>query len=318
MRVLIADDDAVSRAVLGAAVRQLGHECVMAEDGLAAWQMFSGRQPHVLITDWQMPGLDGTQLVGRVRRASLAAYTYVVVLTGRADLDASRAAMSAGADDLLRKPLHTAELDRKLIAAERLIGLHDGLRHDADSDALTGIGNRRRLAGDLETQHARAVRDRRSYGIAIADVDRFKAFNDGAGHLPGDEVLRTIAATLAATTRSDDSIYRYGGEEFVGLFPELTVTGAMSAATRWRTAVEDLAIPHPDGGLVTICVGLSVLRPSETKSEQLLARADGALYAAKALGGNQIALESAAGRLAVRSQTGSCLRPGASRSWNLA
>lgn len=286
MRVLIADDDAVSRTVLGAAVHRLGHDCAVAEDGLVAWRMFCGHQPDVLITDWQMPGLDGNQLVVRARQACEAAYTYVIVVTGQADGAAARASMSAGADDLLRKPLHPAELDRKLIAAQRLIVLHEVLRRDARSDALTGLGNRRRLAEDLAGQHARAVRHRQSYGIAIADIDRFKAFNDLAGHLAGDEVLRTIALRLGKTVRCGDSVYRYGGEEFVGVLPELTRGGAASAAERWREAIEDLAIPHPAGGLVTLSVGLAVRQGAETTAEDVLSRADQALYAAKTMGGN--------------------------------
>lgn len=286
MRILIADDDHVSRTVLGASVRRLGHQCAFAEDGLSAWRMFSASQPDVLITDWQMPGLDGNQLVSRVRRECVEAYTYVMVLTGQANGGAARASMSAGADDLLRKPLHPEELERKLIVARRLIGMHQGLRRDARSDGLTGLGNRRRLAEDLSGQHARAIRHHQSYGIAIADVDRFKDFNDGAGHLAGDEVLRAIARTLAANVRCGDRVYRYGGEEFVGLLPELTLGGAMGAAARWRAAVEDLAIAHPAGGRVTISVGLAVLRRAEPAPEDVFSRADQALYTAKTMGGN--------------------------------
>ncbi len=308
MRVLIADDDQVSRTVLGAAVRRLGHECVVAEDGLSAWRMFCGMQPDVLITDWQMPGLDGNQLVGHVRGACVAAYTYVMVVTGQADGEAARASMNAGADDLLRKPLHAAELDRKLIAARRLIDLHQGLRQDARSDPLTGIGNRRRLAEDLAAQHSRALRYRQSYGIAIADIDRFKAFNDVAGHLAGDEVLRTIAETLAAKVRCGDSVYRYGGEEFVGLLPELTLDGAMSAATRWRAAIEDLAIAHPAGGRVTVSVGVAVLRGTETAPEDVLSQADRALYIAKTRGGNRAEVPDARALRVVRAPAAQCLR----------
>ena len=250
--------------------------------------MFSGAQPDVLITDWRMPGIDGTELVGRVRRECVEAYTYVMVLTGHAGGEAARASMSAGADDLLRKPLRPDELDRKLIAARRLINLHEGLRHDARSDPLTGIGNRRRLAEDLAGQHARAIRHRQTYGIAIADIDRFKDFNDAAGHLAGDEALRTIATTLAAKVRSGDSVYRYGGEEFVGLLPEMTLAGAMSAGTRWRAAIEELALPHPAGGVVTLSVGLAVLRPGDQAPEDVLSRADQALYLAKTTGGNRV------------------------------
>ena len=295
MRVLIADDDEVSRTLLGGVVRRLGHECAIAEDGLSAWQMFPALRPEVLITDWRMPGMDGNQLVSRVRRDyCLEAYTYVMVLTGHADGEAARACMSAGADDLLRKPLHPAELDRKLIAARRLIGMHQDLRDDARSDALTGLGNRRRLAEDLAGQHARATRHRQSYGIAIADVDRFKGFNDAAGHLAGDGALRKIAAALAETVRCGDSVYRYGGEEFVAIIADADAIALKAAAERLRATIEALGIPHPGnppGDVVTVSIGTTLIGPADIDEtdDALFDRADRAMYRAKMSGRNQVA-----------------------------
>ncbi len=101
----------------------------------------------MVITDWDMPGLDGTALARAIRAAPDMPYAYVIVLTGRADEAAAREAMQAGADDLVIKPLDPVELERKLIAAERMTELHRQLHGDARQDALTGVGNRRRLAG---------------------------------------------------------------------------------------------------------------------------------------------------------------------------
>jgi two-component system cell cycle response regulator len=288
MHVLIADDDPVCRLTLAAAVERLGHRCTLAHDGATAWQLFAAEHPDLLITDWHMPNLGGTELVQRVREHRRTAYAYVLVLIGQADEEDARQTMAAGADDLVRKPLRVEELECKLIAAQRVMGLYRSLHEDARIDALTGVGNRRLLAEDLMAVHGRAVRYGGTYGVAIADVDRFKRYNDGAGHPAGDEALRSLAGTLSASLRAGDGLYRFGGEEFVALLPEQNIDGAVHAARRWRLAVQGLAISHPAGGVVTISVGVAVLEPGETPDE-LLARADAALYRAKAAGGNRVA-----------------------------
>src|SRR3954451_23060421 len=105
MHVLIADDDPTTRLVVSAAVEQLGHRCTVAEDGDEAWRRFQAETPEVVITDWQMPGMDGTALSRAIRDQVSAGYAYVIVLTGHADEAAARRTMEAGADDLLLKPL---------------------------------------------------------------------------------------------------------------------------------------------------------------------------------------------------------------------
>ena len=120
MDVLIADDDAGTRLLVSAAVERLGHRCTVAEDGSEAWRRYQELLPDVVITDWQMPGMDGTQLAEAIRGHSGAPYAYVIVLTGAADEDAARRTMEVGADDLLLKPLDAAALERKLIAAGRV------------------------------------------------------------------------------------------------------------------------------------------------------------------------------------------------------
>ena len=211
MKVLIAEDDAGSRLLLIAAVERLGHECVAAEDGAAAATLYSEQHPEVVITDLDMPGLDGSGLVARIRSEPDAPYAYVIVLTAESDEAAARAAMEAGADDLVIKPLDPAELDRKLIAAQRVTGLHRQMHSDARQDALTGTGNRLRLAEDLDALCGRVARYGHAYCVALLDVDRFKEFNDSAGHRAGDGVLRDVAGALAQTIRRGDTLYRYGG-----------------------------------------------------------------------------------------------------------
>jgi diguanylate cyclase (GGDEF)-like protein len=217
-----------------------------------------------------------------------AAYTYVLVLSGAAGEEAAREAMEAGADDVLHKPLDPADLERKLIAAERVTTLHRRLHADARHDPLTGVGNRLRLAEDLEVVCGRVERYGHAYCVAMVDVDRFKAYNDASGHRSGDDVLRAVASALRDTVRTGDTIYRYGGEEFVVLLPEQTLDGAARAGERLRAAVEGLALPHPEGRSVTVSVGVAGLGDGSCSPDELFELADQALYEAKAAGRNQV------------------------------
>jgi diguanylate cyclase (GGDEF)-like protein len=287
MHVLIAEDDPSTRLLVSTAVERLGHSACLAEDGASALRRFQDELPDVVITDWEMPGLDGTELA-RAIRARGGAYTYVIVLTGAADEEAARAAMEAGADDLIAKPLATAELERQLIAASRLTALHRRMHQDARHDALTGLGNRLRLAEDLEALCGRVARYGHSYCVALFDIDAFKGYNDGLGHLAGDEVLRAVAESLRSGARSGDAVYRYGGEEFLVLLPEQSLDSAAQAAERLRAAVEALGLEHPGGGVVTVSAGVAGLDDPERRPDELFEQADGALYEAKAGGRNRV------------------------------
>ena len=289
MHVLIADDEPGTRLMLAAAIGRLGHQCTQAEDGTHALQLFYELAPEVVITDWDMPGLDGTALARAIRAAPDMPYAYVIVLTGRADEAAAREAMQAGADDLVIKPLDPVELERKLIAAERMTDLHRQLHGDARQDALTGLGNRRRLTEDLKALSGRVERYGHVYCVALFDIDHFKALNDSAGHVAGDGVLRAVAGALNDAIRGGDTLYRYGGEEFLVLLSEQSLDGAARAGERLRAAVEALALPHPDGGSVTLSAGVAGLGDNSSgSSDELIELADQALYRAKELGRNRV------------------------------
>jgi diguanylate cyclase (GGDEF)-like protein len=202
--------------------------------------------------------------------------------------------MQAGADDLLLKPLEPAQLERKLIAAERVTTMHRQMHEDARHDAATGLANRLRLAEDLEALCGRVARYGHVYCVAVFDVDNFKGVNDAAGHLFGDQTLRSIAQTLQRAVRSGDAVYRYGGEEFLVLLPEQSLETATLAAERLRAAVEQLAIPHPAGGVVTVSAGVAGLHDPGCGPDEIFELADQALYRAKEGGRNRVEVHQAA------------------------
>jgi len=294
LKILMADDSATSRLVLQRALEQLGHEVLVARDGVEAWSSFLLARPSVVISDWIKPGMDGAELCRRIREDSDGPYTYFVMLTSLEDKDDVLDGMRAGADDYLTKPLD--ELEVRLIAAVRVTELHDRLEElkrrlhrEARVDPLTHVGNRLRLREDLEALAGRIERYGHGSSVALFDIDRFKAFNDTAGHLAGDEVLAAVAAELRRQARRGDEVYRYGGEEFVVIFPEQDTAHTRLAAERMRAAIERLAVDHPEGGVVTVSAGVAVMTASEADTpEAALRRADDALYRAKEAGRNRV------------------------------
>ena len=307
MRVLVVDDEPLSRHVLRASVEQLGHRWTEAENGHEAWQCFNQDKPEVLITDLLMPDVDGLELCRRVRADTRAGYTYVILVTVLGERPDVVRGMEAGADDYLIKPLQLFDLQARLIAAQRVTDLHAELaRHRAElahlarHDPLTGLGNRRSLEEDLAVLHARSQRYGHRYALAMCDIDRFKAYNDHHGHQAGDQALRAVAATIAQEVREGDGVYRYGGEEFLLVLPEQTMDTAWIAVERVRSAVERLAIPQPahvPHGALTLSAGIAAFGAGEaTTAKELLKQADAALYRAKSAGRNQIALADSQAR----------------------
>jgi diguanylate cyclase (GGDEF)-like protein len=179
-----------------------------------------------------------------------------------------------------------------------LRGLTDELREAARVDPLTGVANRLRLGEDLEMVAGRAI-DRGQGAALMIDIDRFKDYNDGHGHLAGDSVLRLVAEALAANTRPSDRVYRFGGEEFLVLLPGATIIDALAVAERQRLAVEDLAIrtDRPartdEDEVVTISVGVATLELGSsddptTRADEWLRAADVAMYESKIHGRNRV------------------------------
>ncbi len=312
MRVLIAEDDALVRRVLQLTVQRLGHECSVAEDGLAAWERYQAERPDVLITDWMMPGLDGVELCRRIRAESGSGYCYLILLTAMGAHEHALTAIRAGADDHLTKPLDAAALEVRLLAASRVTALHARLAQhevelqhsnrtlaaEARRDSLTQLGNRLCLDEDLAAIESKSARYGYGYGycVAMCDLDRFKALNDGQGHQVGDRVLRAVADTLVRGIRQGDSLYRYGGEELLLLLPEQSLETAFTLCERLRRAVSDLGLSHPGNppsGVVTVSFGTAAHEGGPAGHRDVLRRADLALYEAKSQGRDRVCADPA-------------------------
>ncbi|WP_309075635.1 diguanylate cyclase [Paenarthrobacter sp.] len=302
MKILIADDDQISRMITKAAVEQSGHECIVAVDGDSAWQLYKEHSPEAVVTDLMMPGLNGLDLCRAIRAAEEDRYTYVILVTSHGSRKDVLAGMEAGADDYVTKPLDPFSLHIRLLAAQRITSLHadlaryrSALSDQARTDPLTKLHNRLKLAEDLGALHGGGV-TAHNYCLAMVDVDNFKSYNDIYGHQAGDAALVAIASTLAGEVRKSDAVYRFGGEEFLLVLRDQQAPGARMVMERVRSAVQSLRIEHsgdPDG-VLTISAGISAFTEGHRAgTEQLLREADLALYAAKASGRNRVSLADA-------------------------
>ena len=307
MNVVVVDDDPLVRLVLAKAVSSTGHVAMPTDSGEGALRLVETGSVDVVVSDWMMPGMSGLELCRRIRDRDAMEYVYFMLVTALDDSEHALAGIAAGVDDCLVKPVRPFDLKLRLMVAERVTDLHRRLAErqrglersnvemaaTARQDPLTGLGNRLKMAEDLEIFRARRDRYHEPFGVALFDIDHFKCLNDAAGHLAGDQALRQVASVIRKELREADMAYRYGGEELLVVLPA-PVRRVAAAAERIRKAVENAAIPHPGRPgpetVVTLSVGVAA---AEGDSESYLLAADAALYKAKSEGRNRM---SVAGR----------------------
>jgi diguanylate cyclase (GGDEF)-like protein len=306
MRVLIADDSAMSRTLLRGTLERWGYEVIVAEDGEQAWSILSSEAaPPLAILDWIMPGMTGVDVCRKVRKTAQEPYTYLLLLTSKNTKEETVEGMDSGADDYIVKPFHEHELKVRLRAGQRIVDLQmrlvnarEELREKAEKDLLTMLPNRSAIHSVLESEIARCHRDQRTVAVVLLDLDHFKQVNDTFGHLAGDAVLRETAHRLRTHMRPYDQIGRYGGEEFLIVLPNCDLNQAHHQADRLRQVLEQKTM-YADGKQlrVTASFGVTVSTGFDRPMEDLIRTADAALYRAKAGGRNRVeALSCGPGR----------------------
>lgn len=302
MNVVVVDGDRAGRLALTRAVVGLGHVALTAETATAALSFLDRAPVDVVISDCLMPDVSGLELCRRIRARDSLDYVYFVLVTAPGDRRHALAGIAAGVDDCLVRPVDQFDLRLRLAVAERVTELYRGLteRHrglqrtnlevaaTARLDPLTGLGNRLKLAEDLEVLRARRDRYGEPFSVALLDIDHFKSLNDAAGHLAGDEALRRVASLVRGELRESDMAYRYGGDELLVVL--LADVGRTAAAVgRIRAAVEHAAVDHPGRPgpetVVTLSAGLA---GAEGDVDAVLLTADAALYRAKTDGRNRV------------------------------
>jgi diguanylate cyclase (GGDEF)-like protein len=294
--VLVAEDDAVSRAILEAHLHKWQLQVVTAHDGDGAWEELQKESaPSLIILDWMMPGISGVELCRKIRARKNSAYPYIIMLTSRHAKKDLMEGLEAGADDYLTKPFDADELRSRLMAGSRILRLQnellrkeEELRFEASHDRLTGLWNRDAILNFLEREVARGKRSRDSVGVLMLDVDHFKSFNDSYGHQVGDVVLQEVGRRLITGMRSYDWAGRYGGEEFLVLLCNCNPETLAMCAERLREAISSQPVRVANLELtVTVSIGAALTSADRALTcDQMVGIADAALYRAKKRGRN--------------------------------
>jgi diguanylate cyclase (GGDEF)-like protein len=297
--VLVVDDDELVRKELVALIGDAGYDVRVAKSGAEALAVFDKEPCRIVLSDWEMPDMDGVALCRNIRSRRLSSYTYVLMLTVRRTKRDVVAGLTAGADDYVVKGAPPEELLARLAVGRRITGLEHSLRASslenrrlAFTDSLTNAYNRRFLMKHLPREYERSRRHQHPLAVLVCDLDHFKLVNDGYGHAAGDAVLQEVARRMTETLRSSDWVVRAGGEEFVLVLPETDLDGAAVVAEKLRDVVA--AHPVTSGALsvpITITVGYSAVATDEELErhsfDELLRTADSRLYEAKLDGRNR-------------------------------
>lgn len=300
MKILIADDEKVGRKVLAKQLQSWGHEVILAQNGLEAFQLFQEHDARMIITDWMMPKLDGPGLCARIRETEKDSENlcFIILLTSKDSSEDLACGIKAGANDFITKPFHPLELQARLTNGQRILHLQAELQRkklEADvlarTDGLTHLMNRRAMLDTMRKDEDRMRREQRPLGIVMIDLDHFKAVNDNYGHALGDEVLRGASECFASTIRGGDYVGRWGGEEFLITLPGADIIQCAEVAERCRAQLAAMRFSTPGGAPLQVTASFGTASAEGVDRVELLdlvEQADRALYWAKGAGRNLV------------------------------
>jgi len=291
MKILVVEDSYIERTKLGCLLTDWGFEYSGVGSGTEAVKLIEGEDPpDLVVLDWMLPGLDGIDVLRRIRKLTRGHYVYTVMLTAKNNKQDRMTAMETGADDYLSKPVDASELRSRIVVGKRILDLQQSLRFAATHDFLTTLLNRSEILAALEREISRGGREDKPASIIMADIDHFKRVNDTLGHAAGDEVLKEVARRLKADLRPYDVVGRYGGEEFLLILPGCNLANGGRRADEIRELVAKDPIKTPFGAsAATVSMGVTATDAVRDCSvAEFLREADVSLYAAKKNGRNRV------------------------------
>ncbi len=297
IRVLVADDSAVSRQLIEQTLSEERYSLVFAKSGRETVDLFAEHHPAIVILDSIMPDLTGIEICKHIRSKTQASYTYIILLSGKSEMESVVEGLAAGADDYLTKPFHPEEfiarvgVGLRITALQREIEIKNAmLQKLALTDPLTGLPNRRAIEDWAARQLSGAARYGFSFWIALADLDHFKTVNDTHGHEAGDTVLKAFSQIVKTKSRRSDICGRIGGEEFLLVLTHVTKEDAMRVIECVRAELEATKFNFNGHSLtVTASFGLASFAGTRAPDfNRLVAQADSALYSAKRMGRNRV------------------------------
>ena len=294
-KILIVEDDATVSKLMYEFLSRSGYQAIITHSAEEAETVLEEEEIHIILTDVKLPGIDGITFTKKVKKQ----YSLdVIITTGYSSEYFYEDAINNGASDLIFKPIRLNELMlriNRVIRERSLINERDQmierLKKLSIRDPLTELYNSRHFYAQLEDEIQRSERYLHPLSLIFIDIDKFKAINDTYGHMVGDQALLLIAQKMQTSLRSQDTAYRFAGDEFTIILPETTLDNAKLVAERIKTAMdeESLMICEQEITKITLSLGVAEYQRNE-KKEQFVHRADVTMYEAKKKGGNTLAV----------------------------
>lgn len=287
-KVLVVDDSKTYRSFIGSLLRNLRYQVLFANNGVEGLEQLElNEDVSLVITDYNMPKMDGLEFIQKVRREHKREELAILGLSNASDHELIVRLLKTGANDFMSKPVVADEFYCRVAQNVNMVGYVRQIKKHATSDYLTNVHNRRSLFDLGEVLHANTQRESIFLAVAMIDADHFKAINDTYGHDVGDKTLVALAKTIQTVVRKSDIVARFGGEEFVCVAGIKKPEEAKMLFEKVRLAVEKIKIPVGDETIgVTVSIGVTT-KLGATFAE-MINIADEAVYQAKEGGRNQV------------------------------
>jgi len=295
LKILIIEDSKLNREILNKILHR-EYIIVFAHDGEEALGKVESENPDLILLDIVLPGIDGFNVLLKLKSNEISSSIPVIIITGRSNTDDEVKGLKLGAVDYITKPFHEVVVKARVETQERILNQMRMIEKLSFIDTLTNIPNRRQFDLNLTKEWNRARREKHPVCALMIDIDHFKMYNDTHGHQQGDVALKTVADIITSSLkRSTDIAARWGGEEFSVLLPNTTIEGAKHIAEDIRKSIETASVPCHETASehkITVSIGTAQIQPgSDNSSTELIMLADTALYKAKETGRNRVCAE---------------------------
>ncbi|MFM2060951.1 MAG: hypothetical protein RLZZ507_621 [Cyanobacteriota bacterium] len=301
--ILVVDDVKLNLQVIANILDKAGYEITLVSNGYQALERVQNARPDLILLDLMMPEINGLEVCEKIQSNPELADIPIIFISASQEQDHLLKAFEKGAVDYVTKPFHTAELLARVrmhlelkYSRQKLKKLLEEqnklvkqLEKLANTDALTGVWNRRYLLMIAEQEIKRSQRYNLSFAVLLIDIDHFKKVNDTYGHNIGDEVIIFMTKIVLNHLRQVDCFGRFGGEEFVVLLPETDIDEGVIVAERIRENIHNQCITVEDQQVsITVSIGLASYSLGDQTIDAIIQRADQALYQAKNQGRNRV------------------------------
>lgn len=293
-KVLIADDNKYNIRLLTDILQDAGYTVYTADNGVPVLEMTHSLKPDAVLLDIMMPGLNGFQVCELLKKDTETRDIPVIMITAKTDGNDINCAFELGAFDYIKKPIDEIEVLARLKSALRYKEQQDKLKDMAMKDGLTGVYNHVLLLELFQKELIKQQRHKGNMAFVMVDIDYFKRVNDTYGHTSGDIILKELAGIISVSVRGSDIVGRYGGEEFSIILSEVEFDEVLKLCERIRSDIENYVFRLSDETIhITVSMGVYFKTPEDkTISEDIIKKADEALYHAKRSGRNRVEISN--------------------------